>query len=348
MLAAFKLSSRSVQKVLSARYFSKSAYMMAAMAFDMPSMSPTMETGNIVEWKVKPGQAYKAGDVLLDIETDKAEISVEANEDGVLARILALNGTKDIPVGKPIAVTADQGDDLTGIDYAKFAGDNAAPAPASEQPQQDPQPAAAKSEAATNSDASSGTLGQGDLPPLPSVARLSSLTNIPIDSVHGTGFKGRVTKGDMLAKAGKIPASYIAEEALRIQKLTQLDLCGVAKPSASENAKPEREPEPELAKHLTTKEQIPLTLDSAKLVEEAKRSALRAVLMSRWPKPSALRDPILDVLTRDTTVPFEITKFETQIVRGKPVHLELEITEPYKENASKEVLLFIEHFKAKL
>ena len=59
-----------------------------AHSFSMPAMSPTMTEGNITAWKVKEGQAYSAGDVLLEIETDKAQMDVEAQDDGILARIL--------------------------------------------------------------------------------------------------------------------------------------------------------------------------------------------------------------------------------------------------------------------
>ncbi|KNC34396.1 hypothetical protein FF38_08345 [Lucilia cuprina] len=340
---------RGLQYTLKPRYFSESALMLAAAAFDMPSMSPTMEMGSIVEWKVKPGQSYKAGDVLLDIETDKAEISVEAVEDGILAKILLENGTKDIPVGKPIAVTAEKGDDLNAINYDQFSAAESKSEPKSEskpepvqgQPQAQSQP---QVQATTES---SGKLGQGDFPPLPSVSQLSHLLNIPIDSVHGTGFKGRISKGDMLAKAGKIPAAYLAEEAARISKLSQLDLSNieVAKPVEPVAGKPAK---PEQPKHLVTKESIPLTFETAKLVDTTKKEAIRTILKSRIPKPSVLRDPIFDLLTVDSTLPFEITKYETVISKGKPVSLELEVTEPFKKSVSKEVSSFVEHIKSRL
>lgn len=70
------------------RNFHISRWVLAAKIFDMPAMSPTMESGAIIEWKVKEGEHYNPGDSLLDIETDKATISVDAIDDGILAKIL--------------------------------------------------------------------------------------------------------------------------------------------------------------------------------------------------------------------------------------------------------------------
>lgn len=75
-------------------------------------MSPTMTEGGVVLWKFKPGESFKGGDVLLEVETDKATIDVEASDDGILWQILEQAGATGIPVGKPIAYLAEPGDDL--------------------------------------------------------------------------------------------------------------------------------------------------------------------------------------------------------------------------------------------
>lgn len=96
----------------------------------MPAMSPTMTEGGISSWKKHEGESFAAGDVLVEIvgyvlsacvsshlplqETDKATIDVEAQDDGVLAKIVANNGAKNIAVGSPIAIIGEQGDDLSG------------------------------------------------------------------------------------------------------------------------------------------------------------------------------------------------------------------------------------------
>ncbi|GMF97489.1 unnamed protein product [[Candida] boidinii] len=81
----------------------------------MPAMSPTMEEGGIVSWKVQEGAEYASGDVLVEVETDKATIAVEAQDDGKLVKILKHDGDKDIKVGLPIAILAEPPDDLATL-----------------------------------------------------------------------------------------------------------------------------------------------------------------------------------------------------------------------------------------
>src|SRR5579871_5274297 len=76
----------------------------------MPALSPTMEKGNLAKWLKKEGDAVKAGDVIAEIETDKATMEVEAIDDGVLAKIVVPEGTADVPVNNIIAVLAGDGE----------------------------------------------------------------------------------------------------------------------------------------------------------------------------------------------------------------------------------------------
>ena len=80
-------------------------------AITMPVLSPTMTAGNIGTWQKKPGDTLAPGDVLVEIETDKAQMDFEFQEDGVLAKILKESGEKDVPVRNPIAVMVDKGSD---------------------------------------------------------------------------------------------------------------------------------------------------------------------------------------------------------------------------------------------
>ena len=98
----------------------------------MPALSPTMEKGNLAKWLKKEGDAVKAGDVIAEIETDKATMEVEAVDEGTLAKIVVPEGTADVPVNQLIAVLAGEGED------AKAAGASAAAAPA---PKAAPHPA---------------------------------------------------------------------------------------------------------------------------------------------------------------------------------------------------------------
>src|SRR3954468_11046477 len=110
----------------------------------MPALSPTMEKGNLAKWLKKEGDKVKSGDVIAEIETDKATMEVEAVDEGTLAKILVPEGTQDVPVNNVIAVLAGEGEDV------KAAGSGAAaappkPAPAAEAPAAPaPAPAAPK------------------------------------------------------------------------------------------------------------------------------------------------------------------------------------------------------------
>src|SRR6478736_8418486 len=107
----------------------------------MPALSPTMEKGNLAKWLKKEGDKVKSGDVIAEIETDKATMEVEAVDEGTIAKILVPEGTQDVPVNDIIAVLAGDGEDVK----AAGAGAGAAPAPKAAEA---PKPAAAPAPAA--------------------------------------------------------------------------------------------------------------------------------------------------------------------------------------------------------
>ena len=78
----------------------------------MPALSPTMEKGNLAKWLKKEGDKVKSGDVIAEIETDKATMEVEAIDEGTIAKILVPEGTQDVPVNDVIAVLAGEGEDV--------------------------------------------------------------------------------------------------------------------------------------------------------------------------------------------------------------------------------------------
>src|SRR6185312_1786143 len=92
----------------------------------MPALSPTMTEGKIAKWLKKEGDQVKAGDVLAEIETDKATMEIEAVDEGTLARIVVPEGTEHVAVNLPIAVIAGEGE---SVDEAARAAPAAAPAP---------------------------------------------------------------------------------------------------------------------------------------------------------------------------------------------------------------------------
>ena len=104
----------------------------------MPALSPTMTEGAIARWLVKEGDAVSAGDLLAEIETDKATMELEAPEDGVLGRILVPDGTEEIAVGTPIGVLLEDGEDLDQVELSLAPA--AEPAPRAAEPAPSPAP----------------------------------------------------------------------------------------------------------------------------------------------------------------------------------------------------------------
>src|SRR5476651_2651850 len=107
----------------------------------MPALSPTMEKGNLAKWLKKEGDKVKSGDVIAEIETDKATMEVEAVDEGTIARIVVPEGTQDVPVNDVIAVLAGDGEDV------KAAGAGATSAAAASAPPKAATPAAPAAEA---------------------------------------------------------------------------------------------------------------------------------------------------------------------------------------------------------
>src|SRR5476649_1159121 len=104
----------------------------------MPALSPTMEKGNLAKWLKKEGDKVKSGDVIAEIETDKATMEVEAVDEGTIAKIVVPEGTQDVAVNDVIAVLAGDGEDVkaAGAGAAKPSAASAPPkaAPAAEAP----------------------------------------------------------------------------------------------------------------------------------------------------------------------------------------------------------------------
>src|SRR5206468_11816484 len=114
----------------------------------MPALSPTMEEGTLAKWLVKEGDEVKSGDILAEIETDKATMEFEAVDEGVIAKIVIPDGTDGVKVGEVIAVMAGEGEDVSAAAGAAGAAAKpdakpAAPAPKAEAPKTEaPAPAA--------------------------------------------------------------------------------------------------------------------------------------------------------------------------------------------------------------
>jgi pyruvate dehydrogenase E2 component (dihydrolipoamide acetyltransferase) len=181
----------------------------------MPALSPTMEKGNLAKWLKKEGDKVKAGDVIAEIETDKATMEYESIDDGVLAKIVVPEGTQDVSVNQLIAVLAQEGEDpkaaaaaagkgaATPAKVAETPAKAAAVATPSVQPQTQttsPQPVAAAPR--VPSEAPSRANGRIFASPL--ARRLAKEAGLDIARVQGSGPHGRVVARDVEgAKSGK-------------------------------------------------------------------------------------------------------------------------------------------------
>ncbi|ASZ95250.1 pyruvate dehydrogenase complex dihydrolipoamide acetyltransferase [Brucella abortus] len=187
----------------------------------MPALSPTMEEGNLSKWLVKEGDKVAPGDVIAEIETDKATMEVEAVDEGTVAKIVVPAGTEGVKVNALIAVLAEEGEDLAAA--AKGAG----AAPKAEAPKEEPKPAEAKKEAAAP--AAAPAPARSEQPAVapavnkgervfasPLARRIAKDAGVDISAVKGSGPHGRVIQRDVeaaLASGGAKAVSAQAESA---------------------------------------------------------------------------------------------------------------------------------------
>ncbi|KAJ4198160.1 pyridoxine biosynthesis protein [Fusarium falciforme] len=267
LAAAYRASARVVATRSVVRTFTTSTRCLAAQNFTMPALSPTMTEGNIASWKVKEGESFSAGDVLLEIETDKATMDVEAQDDGVMVKIMTADGSKAVQVGSRIAVIAEAGDDISSLEI-----------PADEQPKAQPsqatkETAPTESKPAEKKSAPKPT-GTGTYehkyPLLPSVGHLvkeKGLSEDDVRKIKGTGPHGRLLKGDVLAYLGAINPDTPAANESNFNALTHLDLSNikVAEKKAPKEAPKEAAPTPKAPVIENLELSIPVSL--SKVIE---------------------------------------------------------------------------------
>ncbi|MEN3749168.1 pyruvate dehydrogenase complex dihydrolipoamide acetyltransferase [Sphingomonas sp. HF-S3] len=160
----------------------------------MPALSPTMEEGTLAKWLVKEGDTVKSGDLMAEIETDKATMEFEAVDEGVIARILVAEGTDNVKVGTVIAVLAGEGEDAS--DAAASPAPAAAPAPteaksepakAEAAPTPTPAPAPAQAQQASGDRVKASPLAR----------RIAADKGVDLAGVTGSGPHGRIVKADV-------------------------------------------------------------------------------------------------------------------------------------------------------
>ncbi|KAM3415828.1 hypothetical protein BST61_g9335 [Cercospora zeina] len=238
-----RIAGRYASRQATRRSFHVSQRDAAAQNYSMPALSPTMTEGNISKWNIKEGDSFTAGDVILEIETDKATMDVEAQDDGVLFKIVKSEGSKGVKVGERIAVTADPDDDLKSLEVPAEEGGAQQKAESKEaKPAPKQESRSTEAEGAEKTDAPVATQRAGQegkrtgapttrkYPLYPSVETLlhqNGLSAKDAENITATGPSGRLLKGDVLAYLGKINKDYPAEASKRLAKLAHLDLSNI-------------------------------------------------------------------------------------------------------------------------
>jgi len=159
----------------------------------MPALSPTMTEGTLAKWLVKEGDQVSSGDVIAEIETDKATMEVEAVEEGTMAKIVVADGTEGVAVNAVIAILLEEGEDASALDAAP-AAPAAAPAKAPEAPEA-AAPAAAPAPAPASQAAPAADGSRVFASPL--ARRMAEQAGLDLAAITGSGPKGRIVKADI-------------------------------------------------------------------------------------------------------------------------------------------------------
>ncbi len=191
----------------------------------MPALSPTMEEGKLAKWHVKEGDAVKTGDILAEIETDKATMEFEAIDEGRIGRLLVPEGAEGVKVNAPIATLLAEGEAASDIPTAmKAIRDQMAPGtPPRSQPAPPPAPAPQTQPKAAAQPAPAQTaprqLSNGTrIFASPLARRVALLSGVRLESLHGSGPRGRIVKADVdAASKGGAPAHAPVETAPQIR-----------------------------------------------------------------------------------------------------------------------------------
>lgn len=163
----------------------------------MPALSPTMTEGNLAKWHVKEGDQVNPGDVIAEIETDKATMEVESIDEGIIGKILVAEGTEGVSVNEIIGILLEDGEDASSADAATDeapAAAKAMPAPAAE-PEANAEPAAPVEDAPNPAPALSG----GGVKASPLARRIAEQAGVDLGTVQGSGAHGKVVRSDVEA-----------------------------------------------------------------------------------------------------------------------------------------------------
>src|SRR5438309_1224860 len=235
----------------------------------MPALSPTMEEGTLAKWLVKEGDDVKSGDILAEIETDKATMEFEAVDEGKIAKILVPEGTDGVKVGAPIAIMAAEGESVDTAPKADTAPPatpkTAAEPKADATPKAPPAPAPVETPPAAPQPAAPPRVEGDRVKASPLARKLAQAQNINLSNIQGSGPGGRIVRADVDAAAGKAPAAAPTGAPAAPALATHLVLPGVIEQAIPHEAIKLSNIRKTIARRLTeSKQQVPhiyLTVD---------------------------------------------------------------------------------------
>ena len=174
----------------------------------MPALSPTMTEGKLAKWLIKEGDSVASGDVMAEIETDKATMEVEAVDEGTIGKILVPEGTDAVPVNQVIAVLLEEGEDASAIDSAPAAPAAAPPSAAEPEASAAPTPSAAPAPKPAGPTPAPAKTDGARIFASPLAKRMAAQAGIDLAALNGSGPHGRIVKRDIeAAVAGGVSAA---------------------------------------------------------------------------------------------------------------------------------------------
>ncbi len=195
----------------------------------MPALSPTMEEGTLAKWLVKEGDSVSSGDLLAEIETDKATREFEAVDEGIVAKILVSEGTEGVKVGTVIAIIAEEGEDVA--EGAASGGEAKAEAPKADAPPAKEEKADAAPPPKAAAPAKAEAPSEGRVKASPLARRLAEAQGVDLSGVAGSGPNGRIVKADL--EGAKSGAAATAAPAAAAQPAASAPAAAPSAPTAA-------------------------------------------------------------------------------------------------------------------
>ncbi|KGJ18633.1 pyruvate dehydrogenase complex dihydrolipoamide acetyltransferase [Paracoccus sanguinis] len=261
----------------------------------MPALSPTMEEGTLAKWLVKEGDTVKSGDILAEIETDKATMEFEAVDEGTIGKLMVAEGTQGVKVNTPIALLLEEGEDASAAEAAPSKPAAAKAEAPKDEAKPETKSETAKPDAGAAKPAEAPARGKGErIFASPLARRIAAEKGIDLAGLTGSGPKGRIVKADVEgAKPGA--AQPAAQPAAASQPAAANE---APKPAAAPQAAPAAAPQgmsyATVAKMLEGRETEEVALDGMRRTIAARLSEAKQTIPHFYLRRSAKLDALME------------------------------------------------------